>query len=437
MSLVSLAWNALRSPGMWLAPSVPLLLFLLLRRSGVRVQKIAMYLSIGILIGPSGLGLVFPGLKAILFPYGIDPLSFMSNAATIAMGFLAGCHIAADEEASVTLNGDEKKVRAVSVVQIGSIMILTVVLGLGIETIDPALAGRHPWLMIAALAVVLPVNALSVLTASLIEEGWQNQRFGKLAMRISVNTEVYLWPALTVLSFFDTRPQATSTLANLVRVTEVAAYGVSLYLVNRHLLPKVKKSRIIIQLFVIICLLWLSVGVSEYLELHSLLGALLAGLVSASIAGPYTRKVTLPIRYGVMPYFLVGVGFLVPFNFQSIEVWIITAALVSTTTIVQTIAVATMMHARLKLLWRDAVALGVLSLTRGKTDIIVMGQTVDMGFTPPPIYAAFVLMSLIQLCLAPIAAHAIRESEPPQPITEFGIHFTEVLEEEEHSVIKG
>ena len=411
MSVVSIVWNGLRSPGMWFAPSIPLFLFYLLRHYGVRVQKLAMYLSIGILIGPSGLGLIFPGLKGMLFPYGLEPLSFMSNLATISMGFLAGCHIAADEETATGLDGDQKKVRSVSFVQVGSIMILTVVLGLIIEMIDPALAGLHPWLMIAALAVVLPVNALSVLTASLIEEGWQNQRFGKLAMRISVNTEIYLWPALTVLSFFDTRPQATGTLANVVRVAEVVLYGISLYMIRRHLLPRIKKRRISIQLLVIICLLWLSVSVSEYLELHSLLGALLAGLVSASIAGPYTRKLTIPIRYGVMPYFLVGVGFLVAFNFRSIEVWIITATLVITTAIVQTVAVATMMHARLKLLWRDAVALGVLSLTRGKTDIIVMGQTVDMGFTPPLIYAAFVLMSLIQLCVAPVAAHAIREGE--------------------------
>lgn len=398
--------QTLQSPGMIIAPTVPLGLYWLLRKK-VRVQKIGVYLGCGILVGPSVLGVWLPSLTSMLFPYGLGPLQFMSNAATISMGFLAGCHIAADEEEIASMNGIVKKVRLISAFQIVSIIAGVAMISLIAQSFNPEIGGQHPWLMLVGLAVVLPVNALSVLTASLIEEGWEKTQFGKVAMLISVNTEVYLWPALTLASFLDTRAQI-GILSNLVRIGEIGIYIGVMLLIRRHLMPRVRQCRHTIQVFTIVALILASAFTSDQLELHTLLGALLAGFVTASAAGPYAKWVTTPIRYGVMPYFLFGVGFLVPFNFGSPQVWAVALVMVVGTTAVQATIVAVMAHYRLDMPWREAIALGILSLTRGKTDVVVMKQLLDMGFISPIVYAGFVLTALWQLCTSPVLAHKIK-----------------------------
>ncbi|MEU2260958.1 cation:proton antiporter [Streptomyces sp. NPDC019645] len=390
----------------------------LLRRFGQPpvIGEIAM----GIVLGPSLLGWLWPEAQHRLFPESVLPYtSVLGQLGLLGFMFLVGLELDLG-----ALRGSSRT--AVAVSQAG----MLVPLGLGAllafplyGRLAPDGVGFVPFTLF--MAVALSVTAFPVLARILVDRGLYGTPLGALAMACAAVDDVAAWCLLALVVALTA---AGSPFDALSAAGLTVAFGVAMVLVVRPLLARwaargradrANDGVVLVLLFSGLCL---SALATDLIGVHTLFGAFLFGVatprghrrVEASAAR--LRAVVVPV---LLPLFFVHTGLSTEVGALTADPaqWLWTGALLAVAVLGKWggAAGAARMCGQP---WREAMSIGALMNCRGLTELVVLTIGLELGVIGPDLFTMLVLVALITTALtAPAVSHFRRGKRQAPAVT--------------------
>ena len=349
----------------------------------------------GILLGPTLLGAVAPGIEHYLFPPDIVPL--LTGAAEIGLAFylfLVGMEL------------DPRMLRE-RITQAAFISNTSVAFpfGLGLLVAIPLyelLAPDKPYLPFALfIGVSMSITAFPVLARILVERRMTRGPVGSVALAGAAIDDVTAWGLLALATAVA---GAGSSLRAFEVVVLAALFTAGMILIGRPLLGRVSAAYDeaghvpALWLGTIFVSVLLSAYVSQQIGIAAIFGAFVMGLIMPRHAGltdDVSRRLEDFVVTVLLPLFFVVTGLRVDVGALNRPVlWLLTLALI-------VIAITgkwlgAMLAARYTgFAFRDSAALGALMNTRGLTELIVLTIGFELGLISQSLFTMLVLMALI------------------------------------------
>ncbi|CAM5651896.1 hypothetical protein SVIOM342S_10545 [Streptomyces violaceorubidus] len=260
---------------------------------------------------------------------------------------------------------------------------------LGVSRLSPA--------VVVFAGIALSITAVPVLTAMVRENGLASTVPGMVAVSAAGLMDVVGW---TVLAGTLLDGAGEQSLGPGWRAAAAVVFIGLMLVVARPLLRGLLwRTRLepLLRLSLLIAFAFGSACVTQYLGLHAICGALLAGVVCPREANgtldPDLLRPLHDISSLLLPFFFVFSGQAVVLNSLTASGWV--AVLVTTALAVTTKIGSGTAAARLGGLGRDdARTVGVLLNTRGLTELIALNAGYQAGLLSKPLYTVLVLMAL-------------------------------------------
>jgi len=148
----------------------------------------------------------------------------------------------------------------------------------------------------------------------------------------------------------------------------------------------------------IFLLILLSATITEWMGLHALIGAFLAGVImpkGEDFVHALREKLEYVCVVLLLPLFFAFTGLRTRIGLvRGGEMWLY-CALICAVAILGKFGGATLAAGASGTPWRDAAAIGVLLNTRGLIELIVLNIGLDIGVISPALFAMLVLMALL------------------------------------------
>lgn len=357
----------------------------------------------GILLGPSLLGWLAPGLMAFLFPAAsMETLKLLSQIGVVLFMFVVG----------MELDVVHLRERAHTAVMVShASIIVPFLLGASLSLLlYPSLAPAETSFTAFALfmGIAMSITAFPVLARILEDRRMSKTQLGSIALTCAAVDDVTAWCILALviavaqsgsvatslltimlvlcfifLMLFVVKPQLARLLNNLMKNTNESSEG--------H--PKSQRGLVAgILAFVLACAL-----LTETIGIHALFGAFLAGVVipSTRVRELLKDKVETFSSAALLPIFFAFTGLRMQISLlNDWQSWAICLVIIA-------VAVAgklgsSMLMARWTgMNWRDAFSLGALMNTRGLVELIVLNIGYDLGILSARSFAMMVLMALV------------------------------------------
>jgi Kef-type K+ transport system membrane component KefB len=382
----------------------------------LRQPRVVGEIAAGLLLGPSLLGRLAPGISAWLFPPATFPvLLAVSHLGLLFFMFLVGLHL---DLAMLRASGRTALVTSpVSIV---------VPLGLGIAVavaIQPRFAPEvSPPAFALFMGVALSVTAFPVLARILEERGLARTRIGVVAIACAAVDDVSAWCLLAGVTAYVRAATGSISFARTLLLLAVFAAAVLLFLppLLKRLLTR---SPGVFLPTAVVCLL-AGAAVTEAIGVHALFGAFLAGIAMPrrdDLRRALEVSLEAVTSVVLLPLFFASTGLRLDVG------WLQGSAAWSAFGLILLAAVGgklggSMVAARATGMgWRDAAGLGILLNTRGLVELVILGAGLELGVLTPPVYSMMVLMALVTTAMAtPILQvlalarnGSVRDSTPP------------------------
>ena len=348
----------------------------------------------GILLGPSLLGRVWPEGAAFVLPPSVAPnLGMIAQLGVILYMFLVG----------LELNPELLRERAHSTVAISHASILApFLLGSSLALfLYPRLSPEGvPFTSFALfMGVAMSITAFPVLARILTDRGMQKTSLGVIALGCAATDDVTAW---CLLAFVIGVAQAKVGGAFLVLGWTLAYIGFMFLMVRpvaRKFFTRFDERQLSTNLVALVfALLLASALITEYIGIHAVFGAFLAGAIiphDSAIARALTQRLEALVTVLLLPAFFAFTGMRTQIGLVSgYEQWLICGLIILVATAGK--FGGTLAAARLTgMNWRDSTALGLLMNTRGLMELIVLNIGLDMGVISPALFAMMVVMALV------------------------------------------
>lgn len=364
----------------------------------------------GILLGPSILGTLLPSVSTALFPVtSLGFLSALSQLGVLMFLFLVGLHLDI---------GSLRRQAGAAVIASHASIIAPLTMGVILAVwlyprVAPPDVAFAPFALFVGAA--MSVTAFPVLARILEDKGLTRTPLGGLAIACAAVDDVTAWCLLAAV--------VALVRADGVGGTLVFTLGGSLLfvvLMLRAVRPALSRlaQRPLVNgqvdastMGIVIVTVLSSALVTEWLGIHALFGAFLAGVVMPRahgfpqiVAGRLSDLLVILL----LPLFFAYTGLRTHFDLIAAgDGWMITIA-------VLVVAVAgkvggTAFAARLSgQSWRDASGLGVLMNTRGLMELVVLHMGLDLGVITPALFAMMVVMALVTTVMTSPALALVR-----------------------------
>jgi Kef-type K+ transport system membrane component KefB len=351
----------------------------------------------GILLGPSLLGWLAPGVSAALFPQSsLVYLNALSQVGLVVFMFVVGLALNPSE-----LHGYGHAAVLTSHVSIVAPFCLG---GAAALYLYPRLSDNSVTFTGFALfmGAAMSITAFPVLARILSERGLVRSHMGTLSIACAAVDDVTGWCILAYIVVLvrvsHTGRPAWITIAGSI------AYVLIMMFVVRRLLPAFerqfrKRDSLSDNLVAAIVVLVLTSALAtEWLGIHLLFGAFLMGAIM-----PKTPDFT---RYLLHKFESVTVVLLLPlfFAYTGLRtrigvgggrgIWFY-SAIVIVVAISGKLGGSTLAARIAGTSWREAVALGVLMNTRGLMELVILNIGLDIGVISPAMFSIMVLMALV------------------------------------------
>lgn len=349
----------------------------------------------GILLGSSLLGVVSPSLMTFLFPaQSMDTLKLLSQIGVIIFMFIVGMEL--------DIQHLRRKANDAVLISHASIVI-PLLLGtvLSLVIYDSAAPSGVPFNAFALfMGIAMSITAFPVLARILKERGMTQSRLGTTSIACAAVDDATAWCLLAVVVSIAKADGLGG--AGLTVAAAVLFSGAMLLLLKPYAErlgedadggePQREKF-----LWAALTLVFVSSLITEYIGIHALFGAFLAGVVMPSRP---TLRVFLTERLGsftsvLLPLFFAFTGLRTQINLlDGWSDWVMCAGVVA-------VAVAgklggSMLTARFTGMgWHDSISLGVLMNTRGLMELVVLNIGYDLGILSPRIFSMMVVMALV------------------------------------------
>jgi Kef-type K+ transport system membrane component KefB len=350
----------------------------------------------GILLGPSFLGWLAPGVSAALFPAVALPfLKVLADLGIVFFMFLIGLEL---DPTLLRLRG-----RAAGVISAASI-VLPFALGAAVAlALYAGLAG--PGVSRVGFAgfvgAATAITAFPVLARILIERDLLRSRLGAMALTCAAVDDIAGWCLLSLVAAVG---QARGAVEGGATLVWVLVYVAAMFWLVRPLLQRFAafyESRGAVSqnlLATVLVLLLASALVTQRIGVHAIFGGFILGAMMPKQRG-FVRELSEKMEDFTTVFFLpiffaytglrTQVGLL-----DSPAAWLACALLIA-------VAVAgkfggSAVAARVMgLSWRESAALGALVNTRGLMELIILNVGLDLGLITPTVFAMLVLMALV------------------------------------------
>ena len=351
----------------------------------------------GILLGPSLLGWAAPEISAQLFPAAsLGFLNSLSQVGLLIFMFLVGVEL--DPR---LLRGKSHTALVTSHASIVAPFFLGALLSLFLY---PRLS--HDGVTFTGFALfmgaAMSVTAFPVLARILGERGLLKTRVGTVAIACAAVDDVTAWCILAgVVAVVRSGSGATSlwlTVGGSAAFVAVMVVGI------RPVLASVegafhRRGKLTQDLLGLILLLGLaSAWVTEYVGIHALFGAFLAGAIMPKgerFVHALTEKLEDVTVVLLLPLFFAFTGLRTAFGLvQGAEMWGY-AALIILVAVAGKWGGSTLAARFSGMTWREAGAVGVLMNTRGLMELVILNIGLDIGVISPALFAMMVLMALV------------------------------------------
>lgn len=366
-------------------------------------------IAVGILLGPSLLGWLWPDAQTWLFPQSVLPyIGALGNVGLLAFMFLVGLELDLG-----SLRGCSRTAVVVSQVSIALPLALGTLLALGMYgTFAPDGVDRLPFVLF--IAVSMSITAFPVLARILTDRGLYRTRVGALAMACAAVDDVTAWCLLAAVVAVTKSNSPTEALTTALYAV---AFTLFMYYAVRPLLARwvaraeraYSESVVLVVLFSGLCL---SALATDRIGVHALFGAFLFGVVTprgsrvVEVTAARLRAFTVPV---LLPLFFVTTGLKTDMSLLAgkPQQWLWLGAV---------LAVAVLgkwgggsVAARLSGQgWTDAMSIGALMNCRGLTELVVLNIGLGLGVIGPDLFTLLVLMALVTTAATAPALSLIR-----------------------------
>lgn len=353
-------------------------------------------MSAGLMLGPSVLGTAMPELSGALFPlHSLAALGWVSQIGLLIFMFLVGLEFDAR-----FLRRDRGAALIVSHASIAAPLCLGVGLAYWLfPRFAPAGVGFAGFALFMGAA--MSVTAFPVLARILSESGLARTRVGVLTLACAAIDDVTAWAilALAVIAVRGSGDLGTmwTMLAGALLYLAIMFYVLRPLLLRLSGWFMVRSRHGDDWLGLALLLVLLSAGATEWLGLHALFGAFIAGVVmprghalSEGLHGRlegFTMVLLLPLFFALAGL-KTSVGLIAGWEL------VLTCAVVLAVAMAGKLGGASVSARVSGLGWRDACAVGVLMNTRGLMELVILNVGLEIGALTPTLYTMMVIMAL-------------------------------------------
>ena len=351
----------------------------------------------GILLGPSLLGWLAPGISSALFPLeSLGHLNSLSQIGLLLFMFLVGLeldlsHLRELGHAAVMTSW----VSIIAPFVLGSLFALF---------LYPRLSDQSVSLTGFALfmGAAMSVTAFPVLARILIERNMLRTRVGSVAITCAAVDDVTAWCILAGITVIvrssSLELPVWLTLSGLVAFVLLMLFGVRRALRKLTALYE-RRGSLTQDLVAIILLVVLASGwITESLGVHALFGAFLAGVVMPrhpDLSRELSQKLEALVVVLMLPLYFALTGLRSSFFLiAGASMWLYCFAIIVLAVVGK--LGGSLVSARVNgMSWRESAAVGVLMNTRGLVELVILNIGLDLGILSPALFSMMVLMALV------------------------------------------
>ena len=289
-----------------------------------------------------------------------------------------------------------KQAVAISVAAFGGTFVLASLAGCSLGIFVPALMGAQATLLSFSMAIGLAcaVTTLPVLISMLHESNDQNSTLGKLAVRIAVLDDLWLWLMMAVLLGLVNRQ--TNLGSHLLKVAGLVACALFLFKPVVHFFyqrfPSLRPANSII---LGLTLIVLCASASEALGLHALFGAFISGWIVPPPQIKLLKSLVLPVTQALfVPFFFIATGMHIALPVASSDLLLLTAGFTVMGLGIKMI-LASLAARATGLAWGESIELGALLQCKGLMEIVTLGIMHDAKIISTPVFSALIVMALL------------------------------------------
>ena len=373
----------------------------------------------GILLGPSLLGWLAPDVSMALFPSdSLGPLNALGQIGVILFIFLASPKL---DLADVWARG-----RSILIIAHASIAVpLILGTGLGIY-LYPSLSdtGVTPAVFALFTGVAMGVTALPVLARILEESRLSGTPIGTVALATAALKDVTAWCLLAGVIALNTHTAVPGAPVLTLVATGLFVF-VMLSLVPRafHLLEvrhrrcgRLTDDMLALMLLTMVGSAW----ITEWLGVHALFGAFLAGVAlpkSPDLVSEVSAKLEGVTTAILLPIFFASTGLRTSFGLiHGTELWIY-FGLILLVAVVGMWGGTTLAARFAGISWAESTTIGILMNARGLMEIVILTIGRDIGVISSTMFAMMLLMALATTGMTTPLLRWCRPHQIRQPAT--------------------
>lgn len=369
-------------------------------------------IAVGILLGPSLLGWVWPGAQHWLFPDTVLPyIGVLGDLGLLAFMFLVGLELDLG-----ALRGQSRTAIAVSQVSIALPLGLGCLLALGLfGRFAPDGVDRPAFVLF--IGVSLSVTAFPVLARILTDRGLYGTPLGALAMACAAVDDVTAWCLLAAAVAVGGGSSGVLGTALFAAVFLAVMLGVVRPLLVRGT-PRAERTGDGVVLVVLFSGLCLSALVTDLIGVHALFGAFVFGVVvprgsrTVERCAGRLRAVTVPV---LLPLFFVVTGLRTDLALlvgdPVLWLWALAVLVVAMAGKWGGGALAARAAGRP---WPEALALGALMNCRGLTELVVLDVGLELGVIGRDLFTILVLMALLTTAVTSPSVRRLYRAAPAE-----------------------
>ena len=376
----------------------------------LRQPRVVGEMVAGILLGPSLLGWLLPGVSSSLFhPSSLGVLYGLSQIGLILFMFQVG----------LTLDTTHLRHARRAVLLTSQVSILVPLISGGALALY--LHGRlsndtvSPFSFALFMGTAMSVTAFPVLARLLAERKLLNTPVGVVAISAAAVDDVTAWCLLAFL----TATVRASTATPWLPAAGLAAYVLVAFCVVRPLLRTTRlavSSSIGIEgLALLLLFMFVSSWTTEWLGLHALFGAFVAGVIlpkNESLVRHLRERIEPLTSVLLLPLFFAFTGLRTSLGvLNGAGAWM-DCALIMAVAVAGKLAGCAVTVRVAGAAWRDAIAVGVLMNTRGLIELVILTVGLDLGIISPSLFSMMVIMAVGTTIMAGPLLDLVRPRAP-------------------------
>jgi Kef-type K+ transport system membrane component KefB len=388
------------------------------------VPLVVVQIFVGVAIGPTLIGSLWPeGYSVISDPKILVGIKMIGMIAVTIFAYQIGMHIDAKEFQG---GKDMKSLMSVAVVSLIVPLLAGLPMGWYFGS-NPELLGPNgtPATFAFAFAILVAVTALPVLAATIQQMGYGDKKVGKIALFCATFNDGALWVLLAVfMAIIAAKSDGAASVIKLCGLSVV--YFIAMWFGVRKFLRWLDHREILQSrhgaLVVSITVCFLSALATHEIGLHSLLGAVFAGMViPEGMKKKVEKNLGILNEFALLPFFFVSTGMmtLIPLASDGLF-WSLAIGSTAITVVTKLwpTAFAAKWTGLLSLL--EAHKLGSFMSAKGLMEIVVLTIMLQVGVISNITFGAMVVMALLTTALTMPLVLFFRRWYSAHPVEQLG-----------------